>query len=138
MQGTHLAVECHRRAVRHLSTQAMKEPNPGAPTRHRGSRVLHLRELTPRVEFYGGQVQRVGSVEQLEAGVIVRVESSALRRWIYCRIDRIVDADMLEYTLVESQSWPALALRGAIPGRSYLIARADILSIIPTAESAEA
>jgi hypothetical protein len=81
-----------------------------------------------------GLVQRTHSLgsEGLDRGDIVRCEREADGIWFYCCIDRFGDDGVLLCTVVESQSWPDLALGGILPGRTYAVSPDRVLSIVRT------
>jgi hypothetical protein len=97
--------------------------------------VPRLEGLTPRLHFHGRSESPQQPAGHLCPGDVVRVESSSGHRWIYCKVVRIVETGDLLCTLVETQSWSDLALIGAIPGRRYLIALDDVLSVVRDAEA---
>jgi hypothetical protein len=89
-----------------------------------------LQGLTPRVDFAGASAWNGRAFARIRRGDIVRVELAHEQIWVYCKVQREADHDHVLCTLVETQSWPNLALVGGVPGKRYLIARSDVLSVV--------
>jgi hypothetical protein len=65
-------------------------------------------------------------------GDIVRFERAADGIWFYCSVDELPVDGVLLCTVIDSQSWPDLALGGILPGRTYAVNCDRVLSIVRT------
>jgi hypothetical protein len=69
----------------------------------------------------------------VKRGDIVRFELDDGSIWFYCRVGQVLDGGDLECNVVETQSWPDLALAGYLPGRPYRMPARSVLSVVQQA-----
>jgi hypothetical protein len=78
--------------------------------------------------------RRSMGASRIEPGDIVRFETEAAGTWFYCRVDDVLD-DELVCRIVETQSWPDLILSGYLPGKTIRLRRDSALSVVAKARS---
>ena len=76
---------------------------------------------------HGEEVIDLGSLRQ---GDVVRFELDDDHTWFYCSVDEMLGAGEILCTVVETQSWPNLALAGYLPGRPFRMPLERVLSIV--------
>jgi len=65
----------------------------------------------------------------IRQGDVVRFELEDDHTWFYCSVAE-VDAGEILCTVVETQSWPNLALAGYLPGRPFRMPLERVLSVV--------
>lgn len=66
----------------------------------------------------------------IRQGDVVRFELDDDHTWFYCNVDEVVGAAEIVCTVVETQSWPNLALAGYLPGRPFRMPLERVLSVV--------
>jgi hypothetical protein len=74
--------------------------------------------------------ERAIDLSGIRRGDVVRFELDDDHTWFYCNVDEVIGADEIVCTVVETQSWPNLALAGFLPGRPFRMPLERVLSIV--------
>ena len=69
----------------------------------------------------------LGGIRQ---GDVVRFELDDDHTWFYCNVDEVIGAGEIVCSVVETQSWPNLALAGYLPGRPCRMPLERVLSVV--------
>ncbi len=74
--------------------------------------------------------ERAIDLSGIRQGDVVRFELDDDHTWFYCSVAEVLDAGEILCTVVETQSWPNLALAGVLPGRPFRMPLERVLSVV--------
>jgi hypothetical protein len=66
----------------------------------------------------------------IRQGDVVRFELEDDHTWFYCSVAEVLETDEIVCTVVDTQSWPNLALAGFLPGRPFRMPLERVLSVV--------
>ena len=85
--------------------------------------------LPPTPEDRMSQGKEAIDLGGIRQGDVVRFELDDDHTWFYCSVDEVRGGEIV-CTVVETQSWPNLALAGFLPGRPFRMPLERVLSVV--------
>ena len=85
---------------------------------------------TPGSVEWMGHGEGAIDLASIRQGDVVRFELEDDHTWFYCSVGEVLAEGEILCTVVETQSWPNLALAGFLPGRPFRMPLERVLSVV--------